>query len=134
MPGIACRMMSSRLGLVADVIATESPSQERPVVIQRTWAVTPSVFLCSAKTVLAMTSPLNDSTDTRERIAHQLIHHPPATEARLHEHHPGRFRPHLSDLARLLAALDRPQGRERGVRGAGRDERDKRALVRDVHR
>ena len=59
MPGIAWRMMSSRLGLVADVMATESPSQLRPVVIQRTWAVTASVFLCSAYTVLAIASPLS---------------------------------------------------------------------------
>ena len=35
-PGIAWVMMSSRLGLVADVMATESPSQERPVVTHRT--------------------------------------------------------------------------------------------------
>ena len=34
-------MMSSRLGLVAEVMATESPSQSRPVVIQSTWAVMP---------------------------------------------------------------------------------------------
>ena len=36
-------MMSSRLGSVAPVIATESPSHESPVVIQMTWAVTASV-------------------------------------------------------------------------------------------
>ena len=36
-------MMSSRLGSVAPVMATESPSHERPVVIQMTWAVTASV-------------------------------------------------------------------------------------------
>ena len=36
MPGITPWMMSSRLGLVAEVIATESPSQERPVVIHST--------------------------------------------------------------------------------------------------
>ena len=29
-------MMSSRLGFVADVMATESPSQESPIVIQMT--------------------------------------------------------------------------------------------------
>ena len=43
MPGIAPVMMSSRLGLVAEVMATESPSQESPTVIQRTWAVIASV-------------------------------------------------------------------------------------------
>ena len=36
-------MMSSRLGLTAEVMATESPSQESPVVIQITWASTASV-------------------------------------------------------------------------------------------
>ncbi len=36
MPGITPWMMSSRLGLVADVIATESPSHERPTVTHRT--------------------------------------------------------------------------------------------------
>ena len=46
-PGMACRMMSSRLGLVAEVIATESPSQLNPVVIHSTCAVTASVFFCS---------------------------------------------------------------------------------------
>ncbi len=44
MPGIAWVTMSSRLGLTAEVIATESPSQLSPVVIQITWAVIPSVF------------------------------------------------------------------------------------------
>ena len=43
MPGIAPVMMSSRLGLVAEVIATESPSHESPIVIHRTWAVIASV-------------------------------------------------------------------------------------------
>ena len=43
MPGIAWVMMSSRLGLTAEVIATESPSQDSPVVIQITWASTASV-------------------------------------------------------------------------------------------
>ena len=43
MPGMTPWTMSSRLGLVAEVIATESPSQPSPVVIQITWAVTASV-------------------------------------------------------------------------------------------
>src|SRR6476646_2977749 len=42
-PGMTPVMMSSRLGLVAAVIATESPSHESPVVIHSTWAVIPSV-------------------------------------------------------------------------------------------
>ena len=41
-------MMSSRLGLVAEVMATESPSQLRPVVIHSTCAVTASVSFCFA--------------------------------------------------------------------------------------
>ena len=44
MPGIAWVMMSSRLGFVADVMATESPSQLNPVVIQITCAVIASVL------------------------------------------------------------------------------------------
>ena len=44
MPGIAPVMMSSRLGFVAPVIATLSPSQLRPVVSQMTWAVIASVL------------------------------------------------------------------------------------------
>src|ERR1700676_5279606 len=103
MPGIACRMMSSRLGLVAEVMATESPSQLSPVVIQRTWAVTASVFACSAYAVLAITSPLVRSTDSRQRVADELIHHPATAKARLDQHHPGRIGLHLTDLRPLLA-------------------------------
>ena len=44
MPGIAPVMMSSRLGFVAPVIATLSPSQLSPVVSQMTWAVIASVL------------------------------------------------------------------------------------------
>src|SRR5580698_1326029 len=112
---MACRTMSSRLGFVAEVIATESPSQLRPVVIHRTWAVTASVFLCSANAVLAMASPRLRSTNTWQRVAHQLIHHPPAAKARLHQHHPGRLRPHLTDLRGPLAPRDSTQRRERAV-------------------
>ncbi len=43
MPGITPWTMSSRLGLVAEVMATESPSQDNPVVIHMTCAVTASV-------------------------------------------------------------------------------------------
>src|SRR5690242_56201 len=109
MPGIACRMMSSRLGLVADVMATESPSQLRPVVIHRTCAVTASVFCCSpyGLAVVAIASPRQFSTDARQGISDQLVHDPPAAKARLHQHHPRRLRAHLADLGRRLAALDR---------------------------
>ena len=43
-PGIAWVTMSSRLGLTAEVIATESPSHVSPVVIQITCASTCSVL------------------------------------------------------------------------------------------
>src|SRR5437588_11548279 len=101
MPGIACRTMSSRLGFVADVMATESPSQLRPVVIQRTWAVIASVFLCSlyGLSIVAIASPrLLFSTDPRQGISDQLVHHPSAAEARLNQHHPRWLRPPLTDL------------------------------------
>src|SRR6476659_7953714 len=108
MPGMACRMMSSRLGFVADVIATESPSQLRPVVIQRTWAVTASVSLCFAYASLAIASPLA-STDPWQRVTDQLIHHPAPAEAGLDQHHARGLRPHLGDLRRPLAAGNGPE-------------------------
>ena len=43
-PGIAWVTMSSRHGFTAEVIATESPSQLSPVVIQITCASTASVL------------------------------------------------------------------------------------------
>ena len=108
MPGIAWVTMSSRLGSTAEVMATESPSQPRPVVIQMTWASTASVFAWSGtnSTALAISPPVGYtiklSTDPGQRIAHQLVHHSPAAEGRLHQHHPGRLRLHLSDLRRFL--------------------------------
>ncbi len=48
MPGITPVIRSSMLGLVAEVIATDSPSQPRPLVIHRTWIVSSSVLLCFA--------------------------------------------------------------------------------------
>ena len=39
------------------------------------------------------------SADPRQRIAGQQVHHPPAAEGRVHEHHPGRLGLHLADLA-----------------------------------
>ncbi len=42
-PGMTPWMMSSRLGLVAEVMATESPSHDWPTVTHSTWAVTASV-------------------------------------------------------------------------------------------
>src|SRR5690348_14232205 len=133
---MACRMMSSRLGLVAEVIATESPSQLSPVVIQRTCAVTPSVFCCSlyGLAVVAIASPRQFSTDPRQGISDQLVHDPPAAKARLHKHHPGRLGAHLADLGRRLTALDGSQSLERPVRRLGRDERDQLAFVGHVHR
>src|SRR6185436_18307980 len=134
MPGMAWVMMSSRLGLVADVMATESPSQDSPVVIQRTCAVTSSVFLCSANTSVAAIGSPSSLTDPRQRIPDQLIHHPLAAKARLHQDHPGRLGAHLSDLSRALAARDQAQSGECRVGSLRRDEGDELALVRDVHR
>ena len=56
MPGMTPWMMSSRLGLVAEVMATESPSQESPTVTHRTCAVTASVaaWLGTNSVVVAM--------------------------------------------------------------------------------
>src|SRR3954468_4662844 len=107
-PGIASWMMSSRLGFVADVMATESPSQLRPVVIHSTCAVIASVSLCFSISAIDIWPPIGPfvSTDARQRVAHELVHHPPSAERRLHEHHPGRVRPHLSDLGGVLAAGD----------------------------
>ena len=56
------------------------------------------------------------STDPRQRVAHQLVHHPLAAEARLHQHHPGRLGPHLADLRRALAAGNGAQRGQRRVR------------------
>src|SRR5437588_779122 len=101
MPGIAWRMMSSRLGLVAEVIATESPSQLSPVVIHRTCAVTASDSLCSAYGIANadIPSPLAQatySTNPRQPVPHELIHHPLAAKARLDQHHSRRLRSHLA--------------------------------------
>src|SRR6478752_5743265 len=103
MPGIAWLMMSSRLGFVAEVIATESPSQLSPVVIQRTCAVTPSVSLkWSSAAVLTSTSSV--SADARQGVPHQLIHDSLAAEAGLDQHHARRLRLHFADFHRPLAA------------------------------
>src|SRR2546421_9877053 len=103
-------MMSSRLGLVAEVMATESPSQLRPVVIHRTCAVTSSVFFCwlYGLAIVAIPSPLV-STDPRQGVSDELIHHPPAAKARLHQHHPRGLGPHLADLRGFLAPRHGPQ-------------------------
>ena len=134
MPGIACRMMSSRLGLVAEVIATESPSQLRPVVIQRTWAVTASVFLCSAYD-LASPSPLLSPQQIRgsgSPTSWSITRRPPKLVST--STIPGgsvRTSP-------ISAACSQPgtaaQRRERRVGRLGGDERDQLALVGDVHR
>src|SRR3954471_13471750 len=132
-PGIAWVMMSSRLGFVADVMATESPSQLSPVVIHSTWAVIASVSLCFSVSAIDIRPPGPRSTDPRQRIAHQLIHHPPAAKTRLHQHHPGRLGAHLAELRRALAARHRAQ-RGQGLAGRlGGDEGDELALVRHVH-
>src|SRR3954447_1243481 len=101
-PGIAWVRMSSRLGLVAEVMATESPSQLSPVVIHSTWAVTSSVALCFSVSAIDICGL--PSADARQRVAHQLVHDPPAAKARLDEDHPRRLGAHLADLHRALAA------------------------------
>src|SRR4030088_2961221 len=108
-------MMSSRLGLVADVIATESPSQLSPVVIQSTCAVIASVFLWSATAAVAIPLPLllTLPATPRYRVSDELIHDPLAAKARLDQHHPGGLRPHLADLGRLLAPGYAPQRLQR---------------------
>ena len=70
MPGITPRMMSSSDGLVAEVIATESPSQPWPEVIQMTWAVTAS-FSCwpGTNSTVPMDPPLNRSAAAGRRRA-----------------------------------------------------------------
>ena len=59
----------------------------------------------------------NASTDPRQRIAGQQVHHPPAAERRLDQHHPGRLRPDLRNLRRRLAPGDRAQRVERRLGG-----------------
>src|SRR6187431_3038607 len=124
MPGIAWVMMSSRLGFTAEVIATESPSQPNPVVIQIRCAVIasvsawlgtnsllsvamgpPSLTVCRAHRKLWLTA----SADPRQRVPGQQVHDPPPAERRVHQHHPGRLRANLADLRGLLEARDRSQ-------------------------
>ena len=56
------------------------------------------------------------SADPRQRVADELVHHPPASERRLHQHHPRRLRLHLSDLGGARAAVHAAQRRQRRVR------------------
>src|SRR5687768_1575537 len=102
-PGIAPVMMSSRLGLVAEVMPTESPSQLSPVVIQITCAVICSVSCCLGAYSTGAMALL--SADPGQGVADQLVHDPSPSECRLHQDHPGGIRLHLSDLGRALAAL-----------------------------
>src|SRR5687768_9332342 len=126
-------MMSSSDGFTAEVIATESPSQERPTVTQRTWASIASVAAWfGANSIDAISAPL--STDAGQRVAHELVHDPLAAERRLHQDHPGGLRLDLSDYCGLLAPRRAAQGFQRGVRLVGCDHRHQHALVRDVHR
>src|SRR5919107_6349448 len=55
------------------------------------------------------------SADPGERVADELVHHPPPAEGGLDEHHRGRLGAHLADLRRLLTALDRAHRGERRV-------------------
>src|SRR3954454_8695286 len=136
-PGIAPVMMSSRLGLVAEVMATESPSHDRPTVIHSTCAVTASVAAWfGTNSVADIAVPLS-STDPRERVADQLVHDPSPAEGRLHQHHPGRVRADLAHHRGLRAHGAIPGAAQRAQLAVGRlggDLRHEHALVGDVHR
>ena len=62
-------------------------------------------------------TPSLPSADPRQWVAHELVHHSPSAEARLHQHHRRRLGAHLADLGRLLAArappAERPARRRR---------------------
>ena len=135
MPGMTPRMMSSSDGFVAEVMATESPSQPRPAVIQMTCAVTASVaFWLGTNSMAAIRDSFRRLADRPGQwIADQQVHHAAAAERGLDEHHPRGIGLDLADLRRGLAAGRRAQRGQRGVRGLGRDEGDEHALVRDVH-
>src|SRR4051794_187198 len=100
MPGMIPWMMSSSEGFVADVIATESPSQLSPEVIQMTCAVTASVaFWFGMNSVADMRcAPSLGLADAGKGVSDEQIHHAPPTECGLDEHHPRRLRPDLADL------------------------------------
>src|SRR5579885_1737190 len=132
MPGMIPRTMSSRLGFVADVIATESPSPASPVVIQMTCAVTASVSCCLGTKSTGLIALL--SADSRERVSHEHVHDPAAAEGGLDENETRRAGVHLADVGALLAAGNGGERGERRVGGVGCDERDQAALVRHVHR
>src|SRR5512133_1480464 len=123
MPGMTPWMMSSRLGFVAEVMATESPSQESPVVTHRTCAVIASVFSWPGtnSTVPDIGPPTSGSTDAGQGVAHQLVHDPLAAEGGRHQHHPGWLRLHFADLRRALAARDRAQRAQGRLRRLGSD-------------
>src|SRR5580765_8110167 len=129
MPGMIPWTMSSRLGFVADVMATESPSHDRPVVIQSTCAVTCSVaFRFGANSMLDMPGSLARLTDARQRIADQLVDHPLAAERGLHQHHPGRRGLDLADLDGALAPRHGAQRGQGGSTARRLHERDECAL------
>ena len=73
-------------------MATESPSQLRPgghpQDVGGDRLGLPVLCVCRA----APSPLLSTSTDPRQRVTDQLVHHPPPAEARLHQHHPGRAR------------------------------------------
>src|ERR1700735_1673799 len=119
---MACKMMSSRLAVVAELIATESPSQLSPVVIQSTCAVTASVSFCFAYALANadIPSPLALSTNPRQRVADQLVHHPLPAKARFHQHHSGRLGADLANLRRQLASRHVAHRVEGTVGGARR--------------
>ena len=72
------------------------------MVIQRTWAVTASVF-CLVRYELDVPPSLLLPAAQQIRGSgspDELVHHPLAAERRLHQHHPRRLGLHLADLRR----------------------------------
>ena len=142
-PGIVCVTMSSRLGLTAEVIATESPSQERPVVIQITWASTASVVLALVRGMNSVAAIVGTSFDLFSSSSQQILGSGSPASRSITRLPPKAVStstiPGGSVLTSPISAAPsqpgaRAQRRERGVGGLGRDEGDEAALVGDVHR
>ena len=130
-------MMSSRLGFVAEVMATESPSQDSPVVIHRTWAVICSVFCCPGtnSTVPAIGPP--SCSINRSGAAGR----PPAGPSPACRRTPSATStiPGGSVFTSPISAARSQPGTARSAASAasarlGRDEGDELALVGHVHR
>ena len=69
------------------------------------------------------------SADPRQRVADELVHHPPAAERRLDEHHPGRLGPRPR-RSRPPARSPAPRAAPRAPRPRPRARRTRRACPR----